>query len=131
MNGGACEGSIPHLPHAGTTSTPLCILYSAVGKEGVITHRVARENVASAKKKPLKIIHVAGEKISMNPKEGKLSIRGKDGEVEIYPTDKTIIRIGGERSSLSDITAKNRTAVKYLELDGKKIARSIFITHKV
>ena len=81
-------------------------------------------------KKPLKIIHVAGETISVNPRAGKLTVRGKDGDVDIYATDKTIIHIGMDKSRLSDITAGNKATVKYLEIDGKNIARSIFIVQE-
>ena len=92
--------------------------------------KVAREKPASAKEKPLKIIHVAGETISVNPKTSKLTVRGKDGDVDIYATEKTIIHIGRDKSRLSDISAGNKATVKYLEIDGKNIARSIFIAQE-
>ena len=78
-------------------------------------------------KKPLKIIHVAGETISVNPKTSKLTVRGKDGEVDIYATEKTNILIGRDKGRLSDIAAGTKATVKYIEMDGKNIARSIFI----
>ena len=92
-----------------------------------LPERVAREKPASTKEKPLKIIHVAGETTSVNPRAGKLTVRGKDGDVDIYATEKTIIHIGRDKSRLSDISAGNKATVKYLEIDGKNIARSIFI----
>ena len=92
--------------------------------------KVAREKPAPAKEKPLKIIHLAGETTSVNPKAGKLTIRGKDGEVDIYATEKTNILIGREKGRLSDIAAGNKATVKYLEIDGKNIARSIFIVQE-
>jgi len=94
-----------------------------------LPEKVAREKPAAAKK-PLKIIHVAGEMVSVSPKAGKLTVRGKDGEVEIYATDKTIIRIGMDKGRLSDIAAGNKATIKYLEIDGKNIARSIFIVRE-
>ena len=92
--------------------------------------KVAREKSASAIKKPLKIIHLAGETASVNPRAGKLSVRGKDGEVDIYATEKTNILIGREKGRLSDIAAGTKATVKYLEIDGKNIARSIFIVQE-
>jgi hypothetical protein len=92
-----------------------------------LPERVAREKPASTKEKPLKIIHVAGETISVNPKSSKLTIRGKDGEVDIYATEKTNILIGRDKGRLSDIAAGTKATVKYIEMDGKNIARSIFI----
>ena len=92
--------------------------------------KVAREKPAPAKEKPLKIVHLAGETTSVNPKAGKLTIRGKDGEVDIYATEKTNILIGRDKGRLSDIAAGNKATVKYLEIDGKNIARSIFIVQE-
>jgi len=92
-----------------------------------LPEKVAREKPAPAKKKPLKIIHLAGETISVNPETSKLTIRGKDREVDIYATEETIIRIGSEKGGLSDIAAGTKATVKYLEIDGKYVARMIFI----
>jgi len=92
--------------------------------------KVAREKPASAKEKPLKIVHLAGETTSVNPKAGRLTIRGKDGEVDIYATEKTNILIGRDKGRLSDIAAGNKATVKYLEMDGKNIARSIFVVQE-
>jgi Cu/Ag efflux protein CusF len=94
-----------------------------------LPEKVAREKPAAAKK-PLKIIHVAGEMVSVSPKAGKLTVRGKDGEAEIYATKKTIIYIGRDKSRLSDIAAGDKVTVKYLEIDGKNVARSIFIVRE-
>jgi len=92
-----------------------------------LPERVAREKPASAKEKPLKIIHLAGETTSVNPRAGRLTIRGKDGDVDIYATEKTNILIGRDKGRLSDIAAGTKATVKYIEMDGKNIARSIFI----
>ena len=92
-----------------------------------LPEKAAREKPAPAKEKPLKIIHLAGETTSVNAKMSKLTVRGKDGEVDIYVTEKTNILIGRDKGRLSDITAGTKATVKYLEIDGKKIARNIFI----
>ena len=96
-----------------------------------LPEKVARERPASAKKEPPKIIHIAGETIRVNPKTGKLTVRGKGGDVEICTTEKTIIHIGRDNSKLSDIIAGDKVTVKYLEIDGKNIARNIFIAREV
>ena len=112
---------------------PLLLLCSSCTqqpeKKGV-PEKVARAKAASAKTKPLKIIHLAGETTSVNPRAGKLTIRGKDGDVDIYATEKTIILIGRDQSRLSDITAGDKATVKYLEIDGKNVARSIFVAQE-
>lgn len=108
----------------------LCVSCTQQPEKKGVPEKVARAKAASAKKKPLKIIHLAGETTNVNPRAGKLTIRGKDGDVDIYATEKTIIHIGKEQSRLSDITAGNKATVKYLEIDGKNIARSIFIAQE-
>jgi hypothetical protein len=95
-----------------------------------LPERVAREKPASAKEKPLKIVHLAGETTSVNPRAGRLTIRGKDGDVDIYATEKTNILIGRDKGRLSDIAAGTKATVKYLEMNGKNIARSIFIVQE-
>jgi hypothetical protein len=108
----------------------LCVSCTQQPEKKGVLEKVAREKPAPAKEKPLKIIHVAGETISVNPKTSKLTVRGKDGDVDIYTTEKTIIHIGRDKSRLSDISAGNKATVKYLEIDGKNIARSIFIVQE-
>jgi hypothetical protein len=108
----------------------LCVSCTQQPEKKGVPEKVARAKAASAKKKPLKIIHLAGETTSVNPRAGKLTIRGKDGDVDIYATEKTTIHIGRDQSRLSDITAGNKATVKYLEIDGKNIARSIFIAQE-
>jgi len=92
--------------------------------------KVAVEKPAPAKEKPLKITHLAGETTSVNSRTGRLIIRGKDGDVAIYATKQTVIHIGREKGRLSDIAAGNKATVKYLEMDGKNIARDIFIVQE-
>jgi len=108
----------------------LCVSCTQQPEKKGAPEKVARAKAASAKKKPLKIIHLAGETTSVNPRAGKLTIRGKEGDVDIYATEKTTIHIGRDQSRLSDITAGNKATVKYLEIDGKNIARSIFIAQE-
>ena len=107
-----------------------CVSCTQQPEKKALPEKVAREKPAAAKEKPLKIIHVAGETVSVSPKASTLTVRGKDGEVEIYATKKTIIYIGGDKGRLSDITVGDRVTVKYLEIDGENIARSIFIVRE-
>jgi hypothetical protein len=107
-----------------------CVSCTQQPEKKGLPEKVAREKPAAAKEKPLRIIHIAGETVSVSPKASKLTVRGKDGEVEIHATKKTIIYIGGEKGGLSDITAGNKATIKYLEIDGKNIARSIFVVRE-
>lgn len=108
----------------------LCVSCTQQPEKKAAPEKVAPAKASSAKKKPLKIIHLSGETTSVNPRAGKLTIRGKDGDVDVFATERTIIHIGRDPVRLSDITAGNKATVKYLELDGKNIARSIFIARE-
>jgi hypothetical protein len=108
----------------------LCGSCTQQTEKKALPEKIARGKPAAAKKKPLKIIHLTGEVIRVKPKAGKLTVRGKDGKVEIYATDKTIIRIGRDNGRLSDIAAGDKATVKYLEIDGKNVARNIFIVRE-
>jgi Cu/Ag efflux protein CusF len=108
----------------------LCGSCTQQTEKKALPEKIAREKPAAVKEKPLKIIHVAGETVSVSPKAGKLTVRGKDGEADIYATKKTIIYIGRDKSRLSDIAAGDKVTVKYLEMDGKNVARSIFIVRE-
>ncbi len=110
--------------------TLFCAFCTQQPEKKGLPEKAAREKPAAAKRKPLKIIHVAGETVSVNQKASKLTVRGKDGEVEIYTTKKTIIYIGKDNGGLSDIAAGDRVTVKYLEIDGKNVARNIFIVRE-
>lgn len=108
----------------------LCVSCTQQPEKKNLPENAARGKPASAKQKPLKIVHLVGETISVNPKKGRLTIRGKDGEVEIYATEKTVIQIGRDKGGFSEIAAGNKATVKYLEIDGKNVARSIFIVQE-
>jgi hypothetical protein len=110
--------------------TLFCAFCTQQPEKKGLSEKTAREKPESAKRKPLKIIHLAGETIRVNLKAGKLTIKGKDGEVEIYATEKTVIRIGQDKSRLSEIAAGDKATVKYLEVDGKNFARNIFIVRE-
>jgi len=87
-------------------------------------------NVASAKKQPAKVNYLKGEIISISLKTNNLIIRGKDGDFEVSADKKTIIKTGSDDSKLSDISSGNKATVRYITVEDKNIARSIFIAQE-
>jgi len=87
-------------------------------------------NVASAKKQPAKVNYLKGEIISISLKTNNLIIRGKDGDFEVSADKKTIIKTGSDDSKLSDISSGNKATVRYITVEDKNNAKSIFIAQE-
>lgn len=68
---------------------------------------------------------ITGDVVTLDASINTLTIRGKKAEVVIVTDEKTIVRIGKEKRTLSDVKVGDRVTVKYAETQGKKIARSI------
>jgi hypothetical protein len=90
----------------------------------------SRGHVVSAKKQPAKVIYLSGEIIGINLKTGKLIVRGKDGDFEVYADKKTIIKTGSDNDKLSELSPGNKAAVRYISFQGKNVAKSIFIAQE-
>jgi hypothetical protein len=88
-------------------------------------------NVASAKKQPVKVIYLTGEIISINLKTNNLIIRGKDGDIKVFTDKETIIKTGSDNSKLSDISSGDKATVRYISIEDKNIAKSIFVAPEV
>lgn len=87
--------------------------------------------VVSAKKQPIKVNYVTGEIISINLKTNNLIIRGKDGDFKVFADRKTIIKTGRDNSTLSGISSGNKATVRYISIEDKNIAKSIFVAPEV
>ncbi len=85
---------------------------------------------APEKKKPAKVIYLTGEIISINQKTNKLIIRGRDGDFEVFTDKQTIIKTGSDNSKLSNIASGDKVTVRYISIQGKHIAKSIFIAQE-
>jgi hypothetical protein len=94
------------------------------------TKQKSRGNAVPAKKQPARVIYLAGEIVSINLKSNTLIIRGKDGDVEVFTNKNTIIKTGNDDSKLSDISSGNTATVRYVTVEGKNIAKSIFIAQE-
>lgn len=82
----------------------------------------AAEKKAPAKKAKVKVLSVTGEVLAVDAKAMTLTVKGKKGEVAVTTDDKTKFAKG---KSLADVKVGDKATVKYVEEDGKNIAKSV------
>jgi len=91
----------------------------------------ATEKAAPAKaekKAPAKVKQVTGEVAAVDAKANTLTVKGKKGDVMVNADDKTSVKVGKEKKSLADVKAGDKVTVKYAEMDGKNVAKSIMVS---
>jgi Cu/Ag efflux protein CusF len=82
--------------------------------------------VAVAKEK-VKVKQITGEVAAVDAAAKSLTVKGKKAEVVISTDEKTMVKAEKEKKSLSDVQVGDKVTVKYSEVDGKNIAKSIEI----
>jgi len=80
------------------------------------------------KKAPAKVKQVTGEVAAVDAKANTLTVKGKKGEVMVNADDKTTVKVGKEKKSLADVKMGDKVTVKYAEMDGKNVAKSIVVS---
>ena len=70
---------------------------------------------------------ITGDIVTIDVAVKTLTVRGKKAEVVITADDKTAVKMNKEKKTLSDIQVGDKVKLKYAEIQGKKIARSIEI----
>ena len=82
--------------------------------------------VAVAKEK-VKVKQITGDVAAVDAAAKSLTVKGKKAEVVISTDEKTVVKAEKEKKSLSDVKVGAKVTVKYSEVDGKNIAKSIEI----
>ncbi|HXX53499.1 MAG TPA: hypothetical protein VEI28_02905 [Thermodesulfovibrionales bacterium] len=80
------------------------------------------------KKAPAKVKQITGEVAAVDAKANTLTVKGKKGDVMISADDKTAVKMGKEKKSLADVKMGDKVTVKYAEMDGKNVAKSIMVS---
>jgi Cu/Ag efflux protein CusF len=79
----------------------------------------------AVKKAPAKVKQVTGEVTAVDMKDSMVTVKGKKGDVVVMVNEKTKIMMEKEKKTLSDMKAGDKVTVKYSEMDGRNIAKSI------
>jgi uncharacterized protein YxeA len=80
------------------------------------------------KKAPAKVKQASGEVAAVDAKANTLTVKGKKGDVAVTADDKTSVKIGKDKKSLADVKMGDKVTVKYAEMDGKNVAKSIVVS---
>ena len=82
---------------------------------------------AEEKKAPVKVKRISGEVVTVDATAGTLTVKSKKQEVSLSTDDKTAVKKGIEKKTLADVVAGDKVIVKYKEVDGKNVAKSIAV----
>lgn len=80
------------------------------------------------KKAPAKVKQITGEVTAVDAKANTLTVKGKKADVSLTTDEKTTVKIGKEKKTLADVMVGDKATVKYAEVDGKNVAKSIAVT---
>lgn len=86
-----------------------------------------KEAAPVQKMAPAKVKQVTGEVTAIDAAAKTLTVKGKAGEVALTADDKTTVKIGKEKKALTDVKVGDKVTVKYTEMDGKNVAKSIIV----
>ena len=87
----------------------------------------AEKKEAAPAKPAIKKMWVTGEVTAVDAKAMTLTVKGKKGDVALMAEEKTRIRMGKEKKTIMDVKVGDRVTVRYTEMDGKMVAKSITI----
>ncbi len=88
----------------------------------------AAEEKKAEKKAPAKVKQITGEVTAVDAKANTLTVKGKKADVSLTTDEKTTVKIGKEKKTLADVMVGDKATVKYAEVDGKNVAKSIVVT---
>jgi hypothetical protein len=95
----------------------------AAGKAGTTVQKKAAEQ-----KKTVRVRHLSGEVLAVNPKTKTITVRYRDEDLELQFDDNTVVKVDLDTVKPSDIPPGTRATVKYIEKKGQFVARGIFIS---
>lgn len=106
----------------------LSVAVFAVASEKKEAAPMEKKEAAPAEKKaPAKVKQVTGEVTAVDAAAKTLTVKGKAGDVALTADDKTTVKVGKEKKTLADVKVGDKVTVRYAEMDGKNIAKSIII----
>jgi len=108
------------------------LLYVACGQPpdkapGKAVTAVSKKKAAE-QKKTVRVRHLSGEVLAVNPKTQTITVRYRDEDLELQFDDNTVVKVDLDTVKPSDIPPGTRAAIKYIEKKGQFVARGIFIS---
>ncbi|HET6488266.1 MAG TPA: hypothetical protein VFG28_00800 [Syntrophales bacterium] len=107
------------------------LLYVACGQSPEKTAKkpgVAAEKRSVEQKKTIRVKHLSGEVIAVNPRTKTITVKLKDENIDLKYDDSTVVKIDLDSVKPSDIPVGARATVKYIDKKGQHLTRGIFIS---
>jgi glucose dehydrogenase len=82
---------------------------------------------AEEKAPVVKVKRISGEVVAVDATAGTFTVKSKKQEVSLSTDDKTVVKKGLEKKALADVVAGDKVLVKYKEVDGKNVAKSVAV----
>lgn len=76
---------------------------------------------------PAKVKQVTGEVAAVDAAAKTLTVKGRRGDVALMADDKTSVKMGKEKKALADVKVGDKVTVKYAEMDGRNMAKSVVV----
>jgi hypothetical protein len=101
---------------------------------GSPSDRAAVKSAASDKRKPvepkktIRVNHLAGEVLSVDPGAKTITVRVRNEDVELHFDDSTVVKIDLDVVKPQEIPPGTRATVKYVERKGRYVAKGVFIS---
>ncbi|MCC6347863.1 MAG: hypothetical protein IT388_11800 [Nitrospirales bacterium] len=81
--------------------------------------------VAAAER--VKVKQISGEVAAVDAAAKSMTVKGKKAEVVIVIDEKTTVKTDKEKKSLADLKVGEKVTVRYAEIEGKNVGRTIEI----
>ncbi len=88
----------------------------------------AAEKRSVEQKKAVRVKHLSGEVVAVNPKTKTITVRFRDEDVALKFDNDTTVKIDLDSVKPSEIPLGARATVKYIERKGQHVAKGIFIS---
>ena len=79
-------------------------------------------------KKTIRVKHLAGEVLSVDPRAKTITVRFRNEDVELLFDDSTVVKIDLDAVKPQEIPLGTRATVKYVERKGHYVAKGVFIS---
>ncbi len=82
---------------------------------------------AEEKKAMVKVKRISGDVVAVDATAGTLTVKSKTQKVSLSTDDKTVVTMGKEKKTFGDVKAGDKVTVKYKEVEGNNVAKSIAV----
>jgi len=106
-----------------TTCIAICFAILSAGLANAANPKGGEEKKKTDSKAP----SVSGTITLIDAQAGTLTVKGKKGEINLTTDEKTIVKEGKEKKSLSDLKTGDKVSASYIAKDGKNIAKLIAV----